>query len=53
MPGGFVNTQMPQMYAQPPVAQPAQLAAFAQQQNAPMPRAETNGADILIRFDDI
>ncbi len=53
IPGGFANTQTPQMYAQPPVAQPAQFAAFAQQQNAPMPRAETNGADILIQFDDI
>jgi photoactive yellow protein len=53
IPGGFANTQMPQMYAQQqqpaPVTQPAQLAAFAQQQGKP----ETNGVDILIRFDDI
>ena len=59
IPGGFVNTQMPQMYAQPQqpahVTQPSQLIA---QFGGGLPAAraaapETSGSDILIRFDDI
>jgi photoactive yellow protein len=52
MPNEFANTQMPQMYGQQqsaPATQPAQLTAFAQRQG----QHETNGVDILIRFDDV